>query len=90
MKLLGIFVTHPWLALVVALVQVAIWRWSQSRVALLASVAWVGYAAYEYLMLARVLCKGDCNIRVDLLLIYPLLLLLFLFSVVHGMWRRAR
>lgn len=36
---------------------------------------WLLYAGYEYLMFHRVLCTGDCNIRVDLLLIYPLLLL---------------
>jgi hypothetical protein len=90
MNSLGIIVAHPWLALVAAFALGGIWYWSRSRVALVASIAWVVYAAYEYLMLKRVLCSGDCNIRVDLLLIYPLLLLLFLFSVVHGLWRRAR
>jgi hypothetical protein len=39
-------------------------------------VAWGAYAVYELLMNARILCSGECNIRVDLLLIYPLLLAL--------------
>ena len=41
-----------------------------------ASVAWLLYAPYEYLMHIRVLCSGECNIRVDLLLLWPVLLLI--------------
>lgn len=41
----------------------------------IAAVLWAAYGVYEYLMYARILCTGECNIRVDLLLIYPLLLL---------------
>jgi hypothetical protein len=37
-------------------------------------VVWLLYAAYETGMQQRWLCSGECNIRVDLLLIYPLLL----------------
>jgi hypothetical protein len=40
---------------------------------LLLSLAWAFYAVYEYLMYTRVLCTGECNIRVDLLLFYPVL-----------------
>jgi hypothetical protein len=40
--------------------------------ALLASI-WLVYAGYEYLMVKRVLFNGECNIRVDLLLIAPVL-----------------
>lgn len=36
---------------------------------------WLLYGAYEYLMYMRVLCSRECNIRVDLLLIYPVLLI---------------
>ncbi len=32
-----------------------------------------GYVPYEYAMKLRILCSGECNIRVDLLLIYPVL-----------------
>ena len=38
-------------------------------------VVWVLYALYETGMHQRWLCTGECNIRVDLLLIYPILLL---------------
>jgi len=50
------------------------WLISSRRGFLVLTVLWVAYAGYEYLMYARVLCSGECNIRVDLLLIYPLLL----------------
>lgn len=50
------------------------WHITQRRGFLTLAVLWVAYAAYEYLMYLRVLCSGECNIRVDLLLVYPTLL----------------
>lgn len=44
------------------------------RSALLAGCSWLLYSGYEYLTQLRILCSGECNIRIDLLLIYPLLL----------------
>ena len=46
------------------------------------------YACYELGMQRRWLCSGDCNIRVDLVLFYPVLLALSLASVAAAM--RAR
>jgi hypothetical protein len=88
MKQLAILIAHPWLALVLAGCLIVLWWWSRSKVAAIAAVSWAGYAGYEYLMLTRVLCSGECNIRVDLLLIYPLLLLVFLAAVITSI--RAR
>jgi len=39
-----------------------------------AAVIWLLYALYEWLMYLRVLCSGECNIRIDLLVIWPFLL----------------
>lgn len=66
----------PSLALVPSLVSGSIWLLTKRRVALFTGLSWCLYATYEYLMKARILCSGECNIRIDLLLIYPLLLLL--------------
>lgn len=41
---------------------------------------WVIYSIYEYLMYIRILCSGECNIRIDLLIIYPVLIGLSLAS----------
>lgn len=40
----------------------------------LLAFGWLLYSVYEFLMYKRVLCTGECNIRVDLLLIYPVIL----------------
>jgi hypothetical protein len=88
MEHLGILTVHPWLALVVAGCLATLWWWSRSKVAAVAAGLWVGYAGYEYLMLTRVLCTGECNIRVDLLLIYPLLLLVFVVAVITSIQAR--
>lgn len=62
------------------------------RLGALAGV-WLVYAVYEFLMDKRVLCTGECNRRVDLLLLYPLLLAGtgWLFAVnAFRAWRRRR
>ena len=84
MDVLGIFTVYPWLALIVAACFGGLWWRFRSKVAFAVAVAWAVYCGYEYLMLTRVLCTGECNIRVDLLLIYPFLLLLSLLAVVNS------
>ena len=71
---MSIFIAYPWLAAVIGAVLVTLgWkarRWGVVTI----GVVWVIYAAYETGMHQRWLCTGECNIRVDLLLIYPMLL----------------
>jgi hypothetical protein len=52
------------------------------------ALLWLGYAIYESLMKARVLCSGECNIRVDLLLISPLLWILTIVALVQFVRRK--
>ena len=54
----------------------AMWCFSMKRRSvLLVCIVLAVYAVYEFFMFKRVLCSGECNIRVDLLLIYPVLLI---------------
>lgn len=62
------------IALLLALAMYGCWRLSRRKAFFVLSVLWLLYAVYEYFMYKRVLCSGECNIRVDLLLIYPALL----------------
>jgi len=79
---LGIFIETPVLALAPAvLFAVLHWR-TRRRAALVAAGAWLAYWPYEEAMKHRILCSGECNIRVDLLLIYPALLALSLVAIV--------
>lgn len=71
--LLAIFVGFPFLALVPGIVFLALGARFRSRVAQTVGALWLLYCAYEYGMKARVLCSGECNIRVDLVLAYPIL-----------------
>jgi hypothetical protein len=41
---------------------------------------WVIYSIYEFLIYERILCTGECNIRVDFLIIYPMLLVFSLIA----------
>ena len=64
------------LLLLLILVLLARWCLTLSRKGIVAVAAglWLLYGIYESLVYARILCSGECNIRVDLLLIYPILL----------------
>jgi hypothetical protein len=84
---MAIFIAYPWSAAAIGALFVALgWR-RQRRVVTGAGIAWIIYAVYETGMQQRWLCTGECNIRVDLLLIYPLLLLISaaaLFSLIRA------
>lgn len=71
-----LFIEWPLLALVPAAILAVFYRVSRSRFALVTALLWATYAAYEYGMHRRWLCTGECNIRVDLLMLYPLLLIM--------------
>lgn len=49
-------------------------------------LAWLLYAAYETGMQQRWLCSGECNIRIDLFVIAPLLVLGSLVTAIRA-WR---
>ena len=71
----------PTLALIpVGLLAMLYWI-SRRRVILVAAGSWFCYLPYEWGMKLRILCSGECNIRVDLLLIYPWLFLVSLTAI---------
>jgi hypothetical protein len=76
------------LALLIAFALGLGWRISGERRFLVLAALWSAYAAYEYLMYTRVLCSGECNIRVGLLLIYPALLISSIWVTVAAVFRR--
>ncbi len=45
-------------------------------------VAWIGYIVYEGVYIPRH-CTGECNIRVDLLLIYPYLVFVSICTIAY-------
>jgi hypothetical protein len=82
---LAFLIAYPWAAGLVAAACGVLWRWRGRSIAAITALCWLlygGYGGYEFLMKTRVLCSGECNIRVDLLLIYPVLTILTLWSVV--------
>ena len=81
-RLLGVMTQWPWLALLPATALLVVYRWRRSRVALAVAALWALYAPYEWAMRERILCSGECNIRIDLLLLYPALLLLTVLALV--------
>ena len=91
--MMQLFTHWPALAFLVSCAFAALaWR-SRLRIALVAATMWMFYGVYELLMQYRVLCSGECNIRVDLLLIYPVLGAMSLAAIGAALWvygRRSR
>ncbi|WP_439543093.1 hypothetical protein [Hyphomicrobium sp.] len=58
--------------------------------AIVAAIAWLLYAVYEVFIANGTLCDANCNIRVDLILIWPLLWIATLFGInLPGQWKVA-
>lgn len=72
---MGILIEYPLLAAVIGALLLWLGRATDRRVAVAAGALWVLYAVYETGMHQRWLCSGECNIRIDLLAIYPGLLI---------------
>lgn len=73
---MSLFIEHPLLAVVLGMLFLLGFWASRRPTVMLAALAWLAYASYELAMHFRWLCTGECNIRIDLLLIYPILLVL--------------
>ena len=89
MSILGIFVAAPWLALVASVLFGVVYWKTRVGGAAVAGALWLLYFLYEEGMRRRILCSGECNIRVDLLLIYPVLLGVSIAAIIVTR-RRAR
>ena len=75
-RTMAVLVQHPLLAAVPGGLFMVLYAGSRRRFVLVAAGAWLLYVPYEYGMKLRILCSGECNIRVDLLILYPALLLI--------------
>lgn len=68
---LDMFIQWPFLALAPAAIFAMLYFRCRRSAVLVAAIAWLAYFPYELAMKLRILCSGECNIRVDLLLFYP-------------------
>jgi hypothetical protein len=84
---MAIFIEYPLLAAVVGIVLLGLGRRTRQRMVGGAGVVWLLYAVYELGMQQRWLCSGECNIRIDLLVIYPVLLICLAAAVVSVLRR---
>lgn len=88
-SLMSILIQYPWIAALIGVVLLVEGIVVRRTTAIVAGVMWLLYAGYETGMKLRVLCTGECNIRVDLLLFYPVLLLMLISGLV-SLWRARR
>lgn len=74
----NVFIPHPLAAIIPGALFAIAAGVVRKKVLFLGAAAWTAYSVYEYLMKIRVLCSGECDIRIDLLAIYPALVLITL------------
>jgi hypothetical protein len=80
---MAIFIEYPMLAAAIGLVLLALGRRTRRRVGVSVGVVWLLYAVYEIGNQQRWWCSGECNIRIDLLVIYPVLLVGLVVAAVN-------
>lgn len=85
----AVFIAYPLAAFIPAAVFLGLYSLKKRRGILVAALCWAGYATLETLNWLRITCSGECNIRVDLLLIYPVLWIVSIVAVVL-LFRRPR
>ena len=73
------------IALVVAGMLFWLWRRSGRAIVLVAAIVWLAYPLWEF---ALQIPAPDVNIRVDLLLIYPILLITGVLGLAFGLASR--
>ena len=87
---MAVLIEYPYLAAVIGSILIGLGWWKRRRIVTGVGILWLLYSAYETGMRLRWLCSGECNIRVDLLLIYPALLagsLAAVVSLVRAGWK---
>ncbi|MGU3499125.1 hypothetical protein [Mycobacterium sp. C31M] len=83
---MGVLIAHPWLAVLAGTALLALWWRSCSRWAAAAAAAWIAYAGWELFV-----TEGpDANIRIDLLLIYPVLAVLSVIAIGAALRRHTK
>jgi hypothetical protein len=93
LRTMAVLIDHPLLALAPAAVFFVMFAISRSRLVLTAGLSWLVYFPYEYGMTLRILCSGECNVRIDLLALYPALILVSLAGLVMfvtAVWKKGR
>jgi hypothetical protein len=85
---INLLMGHPVLALVPSLGFFVLALNTRRLTVAFAAIGWTLYAVYEEAMRLHVFCARGCNIRLDLVLIYPVLIALSIAGLVVGL--RAR
>jgi len=82
LTLLAMLMIFPFAATLIGALYLWMFYKLKTKSSMLTGCIWILYSVYEYLMYIRVLCSGECNIRIDLLVIYPLLIVSSLVSII--------
>ena len=82
LAILGMLTIFPFGATLIGAAMWLSFARAKIRTGVATGILWIVYSIYEYGMYLRILCSGECNIRIDLLVIYPLLIGLSVVSVI--------
>ena len=86
--LVSVFVEIPLLAAIPGIAFLVLYRLRRRMVILITSILWLLYMFYELSIKFGLVCPEGCNIRVDLLLIFPILLFMSALAMVFYFSKR--
>lgn len=88
MEFLSFFIIFPIGALLIGGIFLVVAIIRRKVLPYFTAALWFLYGIYEGLMYARILCTGECNIRVDLLLIYPILIIATIAGIISAIRKK--
>ena len=86
---MGFLIEYPGVAAAIGIVLLGPGLRARRPLVVGAGILWLLYGLYEFGVQQRWLCTGECNIRIDLFIIYPLLLVALVAAVI-GLLRPPR
>lgn len=87
---LSVFVNQPLLVLIPVLVFAVIGIATKSAFAWSGMGVWILYGLYELAVQNRILCSKGCDIRVDLIFMFPLLIIVSFVAIAGAAARLIR
>jgi hypothetical protein len=68
----SLMIAYPFLSLIPSFILGGMYCYKRKKLIAMTAFLWFCYFIYETLNSLRITCSGECNIRVDLLLLAPL------------------
>ncbi|WP_296405208.1 hypothetical protein [Psychrobacter sp.] len=84
---MSVMIDYPYIAFIITTILLLIGFWRNHLFVKIAALAWFCYGIWEYFIFFQRANNNEFNIRIDLLFIYPILILFTVFAIAHAVYQ---